>query len=73
MSPAVWWTSDLSVSGDVSRCPQLVAVWWSAAVGEIQPWTPSGRDQDRANVLVYRLTAAGQQAAGAAPGETPTG
>ena len=53
--------------------PQLVAVWWSAAVGEIQPWTPSGRDQDRANVLVYRLTAPGQQPAGAAPGDTPTG
>ena len=46
----------------------MVAVWWSASVGEIQPWTPSGRDQDRANVLVYRLGSGGGGQPAGGPG-----
>ncbi|XP_043206882.1 WD repeat-containing and planar cell polarity effector protein fritz homolog [Amphibalanus amphitrite] len=46
----------------------VVAVWWSASVGEIQPWTPSGRDQDRANVLVYRLGSGGGGQPAGGPG-----
>ncbi|XP_037077236.1 WD repeat-containing and planar cell polarity effector protein fritz homolog [Pollicipes pollicipes] len=55
--PVCWerW-GRLSVLEPRATVAQQVAVWWSAAVGEIQPWTPSGRDQDRANVLVYGVS-----------------
>ncbi|XP_066591947.1 WD repeat-containing and planar cell polarity effector protein fritz [Prorops nasuta] len=41
---------------EVNRCGDLVLIWWKSILNEVYPWSPTVREQDRANIHLYRLT-----------------
>lgn len=38
-----------------NNCYDLLAVWTKSSQNEVYPWRPTFRDQDRANIHIYRL------------------
>lgn len=38
-----------------NNCYDLLAVWTNSSQNEVYPWRPTFRDQDRANIHIYRL------------------
>lgn len=38
-----------------NNCYDLLAIWTKSSQNEVYPWRPTFRDQDRANIHIYRL------------------
>lgn len=38
-----------------NNCNDLLAVWTKSSISMVYPWRPTFRDQDRANIHIYRL------------------
>lgn len=39
-----------------NNCYDLLAIWTKSSQNEVYPWRPTFRDQDRANIHIYRLS-----------------